>query len=76
MLVSMVQPVIILNALFCVIWSFCMLVSETTGDQIVLAYSIAGKIRDLHVASRVSFCIPQGVAVRALRILVVRSAFV
>jgi len=54
--VSMVQPVIILNALFCVIWSFCMLVSETTGVQMVLAYSIVGTIRDLCVANRVSFC--------------------
>jgi len=58
-----------------VIWSFCMLVSETTGDQMMLAYSIAGKIRDLYVASSVSF-FPQCVAVRALRILVVRFAFV
>jgi len=75
MLVSMVQPVIILNALFCVIYSFCMLVSETTGDQMVLAYSIASKIRGLYVTSRLSFCFPQCYAVRALRILVARSAF-
>jgi len=40
--------VIILN--FCVIWSFCILVPETTGDQMVLGYSIVGKIRDLYVA--------------------------
>jgi len=56
MLVSMVQPVIILSALFCVIWSFCMVVSETTGDQMVLAYSFVGKIKDLYVAIRVSHC--------------------
>jgi len=45
----MVQPLIILNALFYVIWSFCMLVYETAGDQIMLAYSNVGKIRDLKV---------------------------
>jgi len=39
-LVFMEQPVIILNALFRVIWNFCMLVSEATRDQMVLAYSI------------------------------------
>jgi len=35
-----------------------MLLSETTGEQVVLAYSIVGKIRDLYVANRVSLCFP------------------
>jgi len=54
-----------------------MLLSETTGDQMVLACSIiVGKIRNLCVASRVYFCFPQCVNVSTLRILVVRSPFV
>jgi len=31
---------------------FCILVSEATGDQMVLAYSIVGRISDLYVANR------------------------
>src|SRR6267154_4679553 len=45
------------------------------GDQTVLAYSMTGRIIVLYVARRVSFCLPQDVEVRALRILIEESAF-
>jgi len=41
--VSRVQPVIILRALFCVICSLSMLVSDITGDHMVLEYSMVGR---------------------------------
>ena len=40
------------------------------GDHMVLPYSITGRTIVLYVARSVSFCNPQVVAVRALRILV------
>ena len=43
-LVSSVQPVMILRALFWVICSLWRLVSDTTGDHIVLAYLMTGRI--------------------------------
>src|SRR6267154_6048063 len=45
------------------------------GDQTVLAYSMTWRTIVLYVASRVSFCLPQDVEVRALRILIEESAF-
>src|SRR6267154_2248920 len=45
------------------------------GDQTVLAYSMTGRTIVLYVARRVSFCLPQDVEVRALRILIEESAF-
>ena len=41
---SLVQPVIVLSALFCTVWSAPMLVVEAIGDQIVLAYSTMGRV--------------------------------
>src|SRR6267154_1762374 len=40
------------------------------GDQTVLAYSMTERTIVLYVARRVSFCLPQDVEVRALRILI------
>jgi len=40
------------------------------GDHMVLPYSSTGRTIVLYVARSVSFCNPQVVAVRALRILV------
>ena len=44
MLVSFVQPVAILSALFWTTWSFSRLVLQTVGDQMVFAFSSAGHI--------------------------------
>ena len=51
-----------------------MLVSETMGDQIVLAYSKAGLVM-VFVVTSVSFCFPHLVPVSALMIVVVLLAF-
>lgn len=40
---SSVQPVAILRAVFCTVWSFCVFVLEIMGDQVVLAYSSVGR---------------------------------
>src|SRR6267154_2204551 len=52
-----------------------LLVSDIFGDQTVLAYSMTGRTIVLYVARRVSFCLPQDVEVRALRILMEESSF-
>lgn len=43
-LVSRVQPVIVLSALFCVIWILFVCVCEMMGDHMVLAYSRMGLV--------------------------------
>jgi len=65
-LVSKVHPVAMRRALFCVDCSFCKLVADTPGDQIVLVYSIVGRTIALYVAKIVSFCFPQLVEISAL----------
>ena len=47
MLVSAVQPVIILRAVFWVCWSLFRFVSDALGDKMVLAYSIKGRVMAL-----------------------------
>src|SRR6267154_482064 len=74
-LVSWVQPVMTLRALFWVNCNFWRLVSDMFGDQTVLSYSMTGRIIVLYVARRVSFCLPQDVEVRDLSILTEESAF-
>jgi len=74
-LVSDVQPVMIHRAVFCVVCSFWRLVSDIMGDQMVLPYSMTGLDIVLYVARSVSFCSPQEVAVRALRIFGSFSVF-
>ena len=42
--VSAVQPVIVRNAVFCMVCSFLMLVSDVLGDHTVFAYSMVGSV--------------------------------
>ena len=44
MFVSAVHPVMTLSAVFCVVCSFCMFVVDMTGDHMVLAYSVIGRV--------------------------------
>ena len=69
--VSRVHPVIVLSALFCIVCSFLMFVSEVMGDQIVFAYSMTGRVIVLYVVASVSFVFPQCVVVRAFIMLIV-----
>ena len=75
MFVSAVQPVMILSAVFCVVWILFRLVSEMIGDQRVLPYSMMGRVIALQVVMRVSFCLPQAVKVSAFTTLSDLSAF-
>ena len=43
-LVSVVHPVAIRSALFCIVCSFSMFVEEIVGDHIVDAYSRMGRV--------------------------------
>lgn len=69
MFVSVVHPVMILSAVFCVCWSLLVLVVDAMGDQIVLAYSMRGRVIALYVTVRVSFCFPKDDEVSAFRML-------
>ena len=75
-LVSVVHPVAILNAVFCVICSLLTVVSDTSADHIMEVYSSMGLIMVLYVASIVSFCLPYVVDVSALRICIALRAFI
>ena len=57
MFVSVVHPVAILSAVFCVIGSFFMFVSDASGDYIVETYSSMGLVMVLYVAMIISFCL-------------------
>ena len=72
MLVSCVNPVAILSAVFCILCSLSMLVSHALGDQMVEAYSSTGLVMALYVASMV----PHFVEVRTLSMLIVLRALV
>ena len=74
--VSVVHPVAILSAVFCVICSLLMFVSDAIGDHMVETYSSMGLVMVLYVASIVSFCFPHVVDVSALSICIVLRAFV
>ena len=76
MFVSVVHPVAILSAVFCVICSLLMFVSDSSGAYMVETYSIMGLLMALCVASIVSFCFPHVVDVSALSICIVLRAFV
>ena len=56
-MVSRMQRVIVLKALFSIVWNLISLVSETTDYQIVLAYSMTGCVIVLYVEVRISFAI-------------------
>ena len=56
--VSVVHQVAILSAVFCVICSLLMVVSDASGDHMVGTYSSMGLVMALYVAMIVSFCFP------------------
>ena len=76
--VSVVHPVAILSAVFCVICScsLLMFVSDARDDHIVETYSSMGLVMALYVAMIVSFCFPHAVDVSDFSICIVLSAFV
>ena len=74
--VSVVHPVAILSAVFCVIRSLLMFVSDASSDHMVETYSTMGLVMALYVAMIVSFCFPHVVDVSALSICIVLCAFV
>ena len=74
--VSVVHPVAILSAVFCVICSLLMFVSDAIGDHMVETYSSMGLVMALYVARIVSFCFPHVVDMSALSICIVLRAFV
>ena len=74
--VSVVHPVAILSAVFCVISSLWMFVSDASGDHMVETYSSMGLVMALYVAMIVSFCFPHVVDVSALSICIVLRAFI
>ena len=63
MFVSVVQPVAMRRALFCMIWSLLTFVCERVGDHVGEAYSRMGRGIALYVAMIVSFCLPHLVEV-------------
>ena len=69
-------PVAILSAVFCVICSLLMFVSDARGDHMVEMYSSMCFVMALYVAMIVSFCSPHVVDVSALRVCIVLHAFV
>ena len=75
-LVSDMHPVAILSAVFCVICSLLMFVSDASGDHMVETYSSMGLVMALYVARIVSFCFPHVVDMSALSICIVLRAFV
>ena len=54
--VFVVHPVAILSAVFCVICSLLMFVSDASGDHMVETYLSMGLLMALYVARNVSFC--------------------
>ena len=56
MFVSVVNPVTILSAVFCVICSLLMFLSDAIGDHLVETYSSMDLVMALYVARIVSFC--------------------
>ena len=72
---SVVHPVAILSAVFCVICSLLMFLSDAIGDHMVQTYSSMGLVMALYVARIVSFCFPHVVDVRVLSICIVLRAF-
>ena len=73
--VSWVHPVIVLSAVFCIVCSFFVFVSEIVGAHIVFAYSSIGRVIVLYVTSNVSFVFPQCVVVSCLSMFTVCFAF-
>ena len=76
MYVSVVHPVAILSAVFCVICSLLMFVSDSSGDHMVETYSSIGLVMSVYVVRIVSFCFLHGDDVSALSICILLCAFV
>ena len=56
---SVVHPVYIPSAVFCVICSLVMFVSDASGDHVVETYLSMDLVMALYVARIVSFCFPR-----------------
>ena len=69
------HPVAILSAVFCVICSLLVFVSDASGDQ-VETYSNMGIVMALYAARIVSFCFPNVGGVSTLSICIVLCALV
>ena len=69
--VYVVHPVALLSAVFCVICSFLVFVSDAGGDHMVEMYSSMGLVMALCVTMIVSICSPHVVDVSALSICIV-----
>ena len=54
--VCCVHPVAILSAVFCVICSLLIFVSDASGDHMVGTYSSMGLVMAVYVAIIVTFC--------------------
>ena len=74
--VSVVHPVGILSAVFCVSCSLLMFVSDASSEHMVETYSSMRLVMALYVAMIVSFCFPHVDDVSALSICIVLRAFV
>ena len=72
---SVVHPVAILSAVFCVIYSLLMFLSDASGEHMVETYSSMGLVLALYVARIVSFCFPHAVDVSALSKCIVFACF-
>ena len=64
--VSFVHPVAPLSAVFCVMCSLLMFVSNASGDHMVETYLSMGLVMALYVMMIVSFCLPHVVDVIVL----------
>ena len=73
---SIVHPAAILSAVFCVLCSLLMFVSDDICDHMVETYSSMGLFMALYVVRIVSVCFLHVVDVSALRICFVLCAFV
>ena len=73
---SVVHLIAILSAVFCVICSLLMFVSDASGDHMVETYSSMGLVMALYVAMIVSFRFPHVVDVSAFSICIVLCALV
>ena len=69
-------PVAILSAVFCVICSLLIFVSDASGDHMVKTYSSMGLVTALYVSMIVSFCFPHVVDMSDLSICIVLRASV
>ena len=74
--VSVVYPVAILSAVFCVICSLLMFVSDASGNHMVETYSSMGLVMALFVVRIIYFCFPHVVDVSVLSICIVLRVFV